>query len=227
VVVDIRLPDPADPTGLGTTAAALQGSFGYFALAVPGQSGGREFGEGRAKALPAGAELIFQLHYTPNGEVTRDQSMVGFIFAEEPPPEAVETLSVFNTDFVIPPGASGFAVSGERTFAERGTLLSFMPHAHMRATAFRYELIRQAGAAEILLDIPRYHMHWQSDYILQTPIGVLPGDVLRVTAWYDNSVNNPANPDPTVAVRWGEQSWEEMMIGYFDWVPARAGAAGR
>jgi mono/diheme cytochrome c family protein len=218
------------PSGQELLAAhaghVVNGIQSYFALMVPGSTG-IDFGEGRAKRLPAGMDLVFQLHYTANGVATADQAKIGFIFADEPPREQIETASAFNVLFTIPPGARDYEVSGDHRFRQDGKVLSFMPHTHVRGVAFRYELVRVDGSSEIVLDLPDYDFDWQLDYILAEPIEVKAGDVMRATAWFDNSADNPANPDPEAAVRFGEQTWEEMMIGYFDWIPAnRTATAG-
>lgn len=106
----------------------------------------------------------------------------------------------------------------ERLFEQGGRILGFLPHMHLRGKAFRYELLRTDGTEEVFLDVPRYDFNWQLYYDAWEPVRIEPGDRIRATAWYDNSEANPANPDPSVAVRWGDQSWEEMMIGFFEWV---------
>jgi hypothetical protein len=192
---------------------------GYFAVTVPGHPGA-VFPAGLAKRLPAGAWLKFQLHYTPNGREAIDRSQIGFVFADTPPRREIRTDSIFNTEFVIPPGAKGYEVSAERTFGEAGTLLTLFPHTHVRGQAFRYTLVQPDGTEEILLDVPRYDFNWQLTYEFARPRVIEPGSTLRAMAWYDNSADNRANPDPAAEVRFGEQTSEEMMIGYFDWVAA-------
>jgi hypothetical protein len=140
----------------------------------------------------------------------------------------VKTWAAGNHDFEIPPHAANHEVVAELEFERSGRIISFMPHMHLRGKAFRYELIRADGATEILLDVPRFDFKWQLQYYLREPLVVRPGDRLRSTAWYDNSEANPANPDPSRAVSWGDQTWEEMMLGFFDWIPdAAATPAGK
>jgi hypothetical protein len=177
------------------------------------------FPEGSAKKLPRGAWLKFQLHYTPNGTPATDQSMIGLVFADRKPEREVRTWAAGNQDFEIPPHAANHQVLAELEFERSGQIISFMPHMHLRGKAFRYELIRADGGTEILLDVPRFDFKWQLQYYLRQPLAVRPGDRLRSIAWYDNSEGNPANPDPSIAVSWGDQSWEEMMLGFFDWIP--------
>ena len=216
VLVFIRYPkddprySPPDPG---------EGLQGFFAAMVPGQ-GVMEFPDGTAKALPKGASLVFQIHYQPNGTATTDQPRIAFRWAKKPPEREVRTSGIFDVRFKIPPGVQNHAVSAEWTFDEDAEVLSFMPHTHLRGTAFRYELLRADGRRETVLDVPNYDFNWQLRYCLRDPLVVKKGDKLIATGWYDNSAGNPANPDPTRTVRFGEQTTDEMMIGYFDWVPA-------
>jgi mono/diheme cytochrome c family protein len=196
------------------------GIAGFFAGYAPGNNG-TVFPAGMAKLLPKGAWLKFQLHYTTNGQAVTDRSELAFVFADEPPRTTVHTRSAFNAEFVIPPGARRHEVIGEHRFREDGYILEFFPHMHNRGAAFRYELMLPDGTSETLLDVPRYDFNWQIIYTPKRPIFAPAGAVLRATGWFDNSADNPANPDPTAEVRFGEQTWEEMMIGYFDWIRAR------
>lgn len=193
---------------------------GFFAGTVPGAVG-QYFPEGSAKLLPKGATLKFQLHYTPNGRATADRTRLGLVFADGPPERVVETASAWTTDFEIPAGAPRHEVSADFTFERPGTVLSFTPHMHTRGVAFRYDLIEPDGSSRTLLDIPRYDFNWQLSYVLAEPLEVQAGTRIRATGVFDNSPENPFNPDPTVEVYFGEQTYEEMMIGYFDWIPGR------
>jgi hypothetical protein len=179
------------------------------------------FPSGSAKRLPKGAWLKFQLHYTPNGKAGVDRSKVGLVFADGPPERVIETSAVTTDEFEIPPHAASHEVVAEREFKRGGTIISLMPHMHLRGKAYRYELIRPDGTEEVILDVPRYDFKWQLWYEFKEPLVIMPGYRLRGRAWYDNSRGNPANPDPTVAVRWGDQSFEEMQIGFFDWIPEK------
>jgi len=220
VLVLIEPPNAKRPRDAAPGEPIWRGGIdGYFAVTAPGHPG-TVFADGLAKKLPAGAWLKFQLHYNPNGTAATDRSRIGLVFAAEPPAREILTDSVYDTGFVIPPGAKNFEVMAEHTFEKAGTLLSFFPHTHVRGQAFRYELVRPDGTSEVLLDIPRYDFNWQLNYEFAKPHAVQPGSKLRARAWYDNSADNRANPDPTAAVRFGEQTFEEMMIGYFDWVAA-------
>ncbi len=196
---------------------------GFFAAYVPG-SVGIAYPAGTAKRLPKGATLKFQMHYTTTGVATSDLTELGFTFAAAAPAQQVLTSTAVDVRFEIPPGAPNHEVVAERRLPVAGTLLNFFPHMHVRGKAFRMELVMPDGAVRRLLEVPRYDFNWQLVYALKTPIAVPAGTIVRATAWYDNSPGNPANPDPTATVTFGEQSWEEMMIGYFDWLPQRPSA---
>jgi len=189
---------------------------GYFAGLVPGQ-GTTVYPEGLAKRLPAGAWLKFQIHYTPNGEAVRDRTEIGFVFADDPPEREMRTGSAFTTRFRIPPGEAKHPVVAYTEFDKPATIYSFCPHMHLRGRAFRYQLLYPDGREETVLDVPRYDFNWQTRYKLRDPVSVPAGTRLKATAWYDNSPENPANPDPDAWVGFGEQTWDEMMIGYFEY----------
>jgi mono/diheme cytochrome c family protein len=208
---------PEDHPRYGERPRTRNGLSGYFAAMVPGQSH-LVFPQGVAKFLPKGARLRFQVHYTPNGEARKDRPKVGLLFNDGPPEREIESRSAFNVRFRIPPGAKSHRVRATHAFRESGTITALMPHMHVRGTAFRYELQLPDGERKLLLDVPRYDFNWQLVYRLRDPVEVPAGARLHATAWYDNSAGNPANPDPTRTVRFGEQTWDEMMIGYFDWV---------
>ncbi len=191
----------------------------YFASTVPGQVG-LTFPDGLAKKLPAGAWLKFQLHYTANGREAVDQSRLGLIFTDEAIRTEVRTNSAFEAEFIIPAGAKSYNVVATHEFEEDAEILSLLPHTHLRGTEFYFELVYPDGTEELLLPISRYDFNWQLNYELAEPKFVPHGTLLRATAVYDNSADNPANPDPTVDVEFGEQTWEEMLIGYVNWVPA-------
>jgi mono/diheme cytochrome c family protein len=168
-----------------------------------------------AKFIPAGSDLVFQLHYTTNGRPGADQTSVGLIFSKDPPQLRVLTLQLTNDHFVIPPGAPDFRVEARGTLPNDATLLSFFPHMHLRGKRFEYNIIRADKTLEPLLKV-NYHFHWQMSYRLAEPRFLMAGTQLQAVAHFDNSRNNPHNPDPHAAVRWGEQTYDEMMVGFFD-----------
>jgi peroxiredoxin len=176
---------------------------------------------GSAKRIPANSKLVFEMHYTPNGSAQEDITEIGLIFAKPTASEEVVeviTSEIGNTDFEIPPGEANHVVTGtsQPITGDDLTLISLSPHMHLRGKAFRYELVQPTGEREILLDVPAYDFNWQTRYRLAEPRKLAAGSVIFCRAVFDNSESNLANPDPTKTVRWGDQSWEEMMLGFFD-----------
>jgi thiol-disulfide isomerase/thioredoxin len=207
------------PPGKRLHEAAAEQNFGKLMLAayVPGDDP-VIFPEGTAKFLPKGSRLVFEMHYTPNGKAGTDQSYVGLILAKKPPKRVTTTDAILNERFTIPPGAAAHQVKASRRFDEEVTLTAMTPHMHVRGKAFKYELIDgETQKTETLLDVPRYDFNWQVAYALAKPRRIPVGSILICTAWYDNSDKNPMNPDPTKRVRWGQQTWEEMMIGFVEY----------
>ena len=197
--------------------AMMDTSASFFGVTVPG-SLGITFPEGTGKRFPRGSKVVLEIHYQPNGKATTDRTEVGLRFSRRPLQEVL-TLSAARKDLVIPPNASSHEVAATHTFTESGRLLSLFPHMHLRGKAFRYDLVLPDGRATRLLNVPRFDFNWQSYYELAEPIEVPKGARLTATATYDNSRANPWNPDPSKEVRWGPQTYEEMMIGYFDFIP--------
>jgi peroxiredoxin/mono/diheme cytochrome c family protein len=171
---------------------------------------------GMAKHIPAGSKIIMQVHYTPNGKPQEDISTVGLIFCDEKDvKQRVESGWAVNFSFVIPPGAKDYKITSKHVFDGERLLLSMTPHMHMRGKSFRYEARYPDGRRETLLDVPRWDFNWQLDYVLDEPKRMPKGTVLFCEAHYDNSPESTTNPDPTKWVHFGEQTWDEMMIGWF------------
>ncbi|MEM6690255.1 MAG: redoxin domain-containing protein [Planctomycetota bacterium] len=199
---------------------------GFWGVYVPGNST-LAYPDGMAKLLPRGAQLRFQMHYTPNGTATEDSTRIGLVFADEPPKYEVKVHGIANPRIRIPPGASNHSEVASIEIPSDVQVLSFLPHMHLRGKAARYELINRDGS-EILLDIPRYDFNWQLVYQLAKPLTLRKGESIKFTGWFDNSEDNPANPDPTRTVRWGQQTEDEMHIGYVEYIvpvdsPAKSG----
>jgi hypothetical protein len=173
--------------------------------------------EGMAKFIPAGSDLVFQMHYTTNGQAVKDETSVGMVFAKHPSVQRVFTLQLANDHdtIPIPPGADNYRVEVSGTLPNDCTLLSFFPHMHLRGKRFEYNLVRPDGQTETLLRV-NYDFYWQLSYRLAEPRFLKAGTKLQAAAWYDNSANNPHNPDPESPVRWGDQTYNEMMVGFFD-----------
>ena len=173
--------------------------------------------EGYAKKVPAGSKLKFQMHYTPNGTAQSDLSSVGLKFADSRSVRTVvRTDAAFNVVFRIPPRSEAYPVNSMRTMGKDVLLVSLYPHMHLRGSAFRYTARYPNGKEEILLDIPAYDFNWQNTYELKEPKLLPKGTVLRCDAKFNNSSSNAANPDPNQEVGFGEQTYQEMMIGFYD-----------
>jgi hypothetical protein len=172
---------------------------------------------GNAKFLPKGSKLLFEVHYTPNGIPQTDLSRVGLVFADPKTiHREIKSAAAVNEKFVIPPGAPNHRVEVSYRFGQDTLLYSLLPHMHLRGKAFRYEAIYPDKRREVLLDVPRYSFDWQNFYVLAQPKRLPEGTILHCTAHFDNSARNRSNPDPKAQVRFGLQTWDEMMVGYFD-----------
>ena len=177
--------------------------------------------DGMAKFIPAHSDLVFQMHYTTNGHASPDQTSVGLVFAKLPPKLRVLTLQLANDHdtIPIPPGVDNYRVEVHGTLPNDATLLSFFPHMHLRGKRFEYNIVHSDGPAdkkiETLLRV-NYDFYWQMSYRLAQPLFLKAGTELQAVAWYDNSRNNPHNPDPHSPVIWGDQTYNEMMVGFFD-----------
>ena len=204
-IVFLRPPDGSDVRGVG-----------YLTGYVPGQRSFRP-PTGHARRIPAGSKFVFQMHYTPNGIEHDDLTQIGMTFVPESEvTHEILTLLGIDQEFEIPPNAPDFAVHGNvGWFPKRAELLAIIPHMHVRGKGFQVNS-RQSEQSEILLDVPRYDFNWQHVYELSEPIKLDRIDKLEFTARFDNSSKNPANPDPSQTVTWGDQTWEEMAIAFFE-----------
>ncbi|MEK6322485.1 MAG: thiol-disulfide isomerase [Acidobacteriota bacterium] len=197
--------------GVGSAAQQGRGQLGGI---TPNKTG-VVFAPGTARIVKAGSSIVFQMHYTTNGEATKDRTSIGLVFAKEPPTRTLVTGNAANSRFVIPPGEASHEVKSSNTFKEDVHLTSFMPHMHFRGKDFTYTAVYPDGRSEILLRVPKYDFNWQLTYVLEKPVALPKGTRLDCVAHFDNSTKNKFNPDPTKEVRWGDQTWEEMMIGWF------------
>ena len=170
---------------------------------------------GVGKRLPAGWEIVWQMHYTPTGKVEKDRSELGLIFCKEPPQRAAQSGMAINVRIRIPANEGEHPEYSEHRFTRDVDLLTLMPHMHVRGKSFQYKAFYPDGSERILLNVPDYDFNWQHRYRFAEPLHIPKGTVLRCRAVYDNSAENPANPDPEKSVRWGDQTWEEMMIGFY------------
>jgi hypothetical protein len=207
VIVFIQEPGKQE-TGRGERGGALLVGF------APGEPPIR-MQPGTAKLLKAGSTLLFQVHYTPNGKPVQDRSRIGLKFASEPPKYKAMVDKALNFVFRIPPGDPNFEVKSTWTAKDDVSMIELMPHMHWRGKDFKYTAVYPDGREQIILSVPKYDFNWQLRYVLKQPLLLPKGTRIDCVAHYDNSPNNKYNPDPTKEVRWGDQTWEEMMIGWF------------
>jgi hypothetical protein len=211
---------PNQPEGRGEAVGTKLCGF------APGEQP-KVYPAGTAKLIKAGSKLVFQLHYTTNGEAASDRSYVGLIFARGPVQTPVQTGTATNATFVIPPGNSSYEVKSSWTAKENVRIVDLMPHMHVRGKDFTYTAVYPDGTSRVILSVPKYDFNWQLLYRMKEPLLLPKGSRLDCVAHFDNSTSNKYNPDPTKEVRWGPQTWEEMMIGWFDYVFDDENAAAR
>ena len=167
--------------------------------------------------VKAGSTFLFQVHYTSNGKDASDRSILGLKIRKDAPKYRAFSGSAIQFRLNIPPNDGNYETKATYVFKEDVTLLDLTPHMHLRGKAFKYVLTYPDGRTEELLNVPKYEFNWQLSYILAEPRQIPAGSKIEATAWYDNSANNKYNPDPTKNVRWGDQTFEEMMIGFFNY----------
>jgi peroxiredoxin len=188
----------------------------FLAAYAPGMPP-RIFPQAAARLVPAGSRLMFQVHYTPRGLPQTDRSEIGLVFADSKTVrKEITAVAAINMELKIPPGVSDFPVNAGHRFGQDTLIYSLLPHMHLRGKSFRFEARYPDGRTEILLDVPRYEFDWQNVYVLSQPKLMPEGTVLRCLAHYDNSADNPSNPDPKSTVTWGEQTRDEMLVGYVE-----------
>jgi hypothetical protein len=207
---------------------------GAFLMVVASGTGAYTFPQGSGRLLRKGTVITFQMHYTTNGTATRDQTEIGFVFAKEPPPSEMRAAFFSNARFTIPPGVDNHRIDAEATFLEDVKMWSLFPHTHLRGKRYEYRLVYPDGRNDLVLSVPKYDFEWQTEYHFAEPLSVPKGTKIVGSAWYDNSANNRFNPDPKAEVKWGDQTWEEMMFNVVSFTadtskaaPTAARAAGQ
>jgi hypothetical protein len=171
---------------------------------------------GQAKLIKAGSDLVFQMHYTAGGKPATDRTRIGIVFAKQAPRERIFTLQIANRGFAIPPGAGDYPVEAKLVVQDSARIVALNPHMHLRGKSFEFRIAPPGGESQVLLRVPRYDFSWQLQYYLTEQMALSPGTRIECYARFDNSPNNGANPDPSKEVHWGDQSWEEMMVGTVD-----------
>jgi hypothetical protein len=174
-----------------------------------------KFDPGQAILLRAGTTLVIQMHYTPNGTETTDRTKFGLFLAKEVPKVEMRMSALVNGTLHIPAGAPDYSIAAEMTTTADITLRQMLPHTHLRGKSWEYTATYPDGRTEVILSVPKYDFNWQTDYVFAEPLKLPKGTKIRAVAHYDNSAANRSNPDPKVDVKWGDQTWEEMMFTSF------------
>jgi mono/diheme cytochrome c family protein len=204
---DGEAPDPNDPQ-----SRPVDTSFELLAAYAPGAGAQRFDVDQSAKLVPAGSDIVLQIHYTPNGKYdAKDQTRVGLSLAKGMPRKRFMSAVANAWKWEIPPGDPNYEAHGRLTFGEPVELVFLQPHMHVRGKDMRVDLVYPNGKTETLLNVPKYDFNWQTVYYLEKPLQLPEGTRVEITAHWDNSANNPYNPDPTKSVKWGNQSWDEML----------------
>jgi hypothetical protein len=196
-------------------------AFGLFLAGYAPGKGIDVFPPGTAKKVPAGSMIVFQMHYSSYGGkfdgAQGDKTRLGLHFASKPPERSLNTVGIQNHYFKLPAGDGNHEVSACFTFDADVKLTSYMPHMHLRGKDMKYDVIYPDGRTETLLWVPKFSFNWQTMYYLKKPVLLPKGTKMIVTAHFDNSDKNKYNPDPTKTIRWGDPTYEEMMIGWMEY----------
>lgn len=208
VITTFAMPGPDGKVNRRNRGGISGGLGGY----VPGMVT-RNFPDGTGVLLPAGAIINFQMHYTSYGKESSDSSKLGLYFHDTAPEHKLDTTVFINNKIKIPAYSNGHSETATRTVKQDMLLYSMLPHSHFRGKASEFRAFYPDGTEELLLSVPHYDFNWQTTYQLETPKVIPAGTKVVHRTWWDNSVTNPANPDPSRDVPWGEQSWDEMLFG--------------
>jgi mono/diheme cytochrome c family protein len=212
--------DACDSSSNARSVSASIGSVILTAYA-PGKNAD-VFPAGTAKRIQAGSNLILQMHYSKTtGKLEKDRTSIAFVFAKQPVTKVVETMTIVNSTFAIPPGAENHLATACTTIPRDIQMVNYFPHMHVRGKDMKYEVVHPDGRRETLLSVDRYNFNWQTLYLLKNPVSIPKGSRFVVTAHFDNSTKNKFNPDPTKTVRFGEPTYDEMLVGYADYVRER------
>jgi peroxiredoxin len=163
--------------------------------------------------IPKDSDFVFQMHYTANGKAVSEVTRVGLYFAKEPPKFPLRNTVLINPRLKIPPNVKAHTETATRVFNRDTLIYTLMAHAHFRGAGASFVATYPDGRTETLLSVPRYDFNWQTSYELKEPKLLPKGTRLVYTSVFDNSLLNKANPDPNIEVKWGEQTWEEMVYG--------------
>lgn len=211
VAQDGRIPLRQDERGVSLHPQRRTGMPGRLLATYAPGTDPQVFRTGTAVRLAPGGVIELQMHYTATGAASTDRTKVGMVFAKEAPTHEIRPTQFIHAQFTIPAGAPDHQVDTELEFLQDATIWGVFPHTHVRGKRWSYTLALPDGTRRPLLAVPKYDFNWQTYYMFKEPVAVPKGAKLMSSAWYDNSTANRANPDPTVDVRWGNQTWEEMQ----------------
>lgn len=170
-----------------------------------------------AKQIRAGSDVVFEMHYNPNGKEGTDYSELGLYLSANAPEERVVAIDTLrDLDLAIPPGARDYVSHASMTLAQAVKLVSVQPHMHYRGKAMEVRAVYPDGRTELLVSVPKYDFNWQTTYVLREPLLLPAGTRLESVAHFDNSINNPFNPDASAPVKWGDQTIDEMHIAFLE-----------
>jgi len=181
---------------------------------------------GYGTVLRTGTKVVFNMHYHKEagpGTAVLDQSSAAIVFSK--PGEVIEHVVKGNDlgmyQFAIPPNDPNYSFSSSYTFAEDAKIMSMTPHMHLRGKAALYTLTRPDGTKQTLLDVPHYDFNWQHTYQFKEPVDAPAGSRVDLTLWWDNSADNPSNPNPNREVRFGQPTTDEMGFGFMNFISAK------
>ena len=160
------------------------------------------------------------MHYHPSGNAGSDRSKLGIYYGEGEIERVITTSFAADAGLYIDAGDADHREEAAYLFANDSRILSLLPHMHNRGKSMRYTLERPDGSTEVLLDVPEYDYDWQNIYRFKEPVEAPAGSIVHVEAHWDNSENNPGNPDPTTDVPWGDGTNNEMLVAFIDFVDA-------
>jgi hypothetical protein len=210
---------PSDPSVVHHAIVVVENDRSYQEEYLAGYAPGMTpqiWKPGQARLVKAGSTLVFQMHYTTKGTPAKDRTRIGLVFSKKPVTEQIVAMEAMGLGLRIPPGDPHYRVDAVAFMPRDVLLMGMRAHMHLRGRSFSFRAVYPNGQTEILLDIPRYDFNWQPYYYLETPKFLPRGTRIECTAIFDNSANNPFNPDPDATITWGPQSRDEMMIGWLD-----------
>ena len=228
--VEMAEVQPGDPSVVHHAIVVVDQNDGshqeqYLAGYAPGMTP-QVWKPGQARLIKAGSTLIFQMHYSAKGKPAKDRTRIGLVFAKAPVTEQIVAMQAMATLLRIPAGNPNYRVEALARMPQDVRLVGMRAHMHLRGKSFQFRAIYPNNETEILLDIPKYDFNWQPYYYLETPKELPRGTIIECVAYFDNSANNPFNPDPTATITWGPQSWDEMMIGWLELAVPAPGTTG-